>query len=542
MLNKLINTFKYRKEKKKIRDIYKKAQISSPSSDVVLFWMMGGMPLLTEIESTIALALVLRGEAVHAVVCDGSYVACVKREASDNKLISTWHNSCKSCMAENSGVLERFGIHYSFIGDYIDEATTVNAANFVKNIQWDMLDKIFSGRINLSKNIKSSVIRYLKGQTVDGQQEVIEEYAFTALITDAASMNIFDKLSPSSIFMSHGVYAEWGPALNNALALGIPVTSYVSCYLPSRFYFKKIRNVDSVNFHRIEDKAWEQLKKQAPLSVPESDRLKFFIEGRYKSQLCSDMKDFHSYSATEIESFIKKYSIDRSKPIWGLMCHINWDNVFDYTPMVYDNFNDWVLDTVKEMIKLADVEWLIKIHPAEAWTNPESGCQKLIEREFPSLPKHIKLVKAEDTINPLNLYELIDGAITVCGTAGLELLTLGKPVILAGKAHYGNKGFTYDGINKKTYKELLHKTIFLEALSEGQHVLAQRYAYCYFIQRQVPLPVFDDFFKFQIKNINKLLPGEDPFYDFICNEILKGQDFIMNEDLVRVAQTMGSAK
>ena len=56
--------------------------------------------------------------------------------------------------------------------------------------------------------------------------------------------------------------------------------------------------------------------------------------------------------------------------------------------------------------------------------------------------------------NPFDFFQLVDGDVTVYGTSGLELALLGKPVILAGEAHYGGKGFTYDGLSQNSYKEL----------------------------------------------------------------------------------------
>jgi capsule polysaccharide export protein KpsC/LpsZ len=146
------------------------------------------------------------------------------------------------------------------------------------------------------------------------------------------------------------------------------------------------------------------------------------------------------------------------------------------------------------------------------------------------------VIPAEEEISPLDFFELVDGGVTVYGTSGLEMALHGKPVILAGEAHYGGKGFTYDGLTIATYRELLYQAVSLQPLSEEQRRLARQYAYSFFIQRQVPFPVVKNpnsaWWEFQFDKRKLLLPGNDPFVDLICDRILDGQDFVMDENLV----------
>jgi capsule polysaccharide export protein KpsC/LpsZ len=228
------------------------------------------------------------------------------------------------------------------------------------------------------------------------------------------------------------------------------------------------------------------------------------------------------------------------------MAHINWDSVSDYAPMLYESFNEWMIDTIDIAKEVSDVQWLIKVHPAEAWDNPESGVEALVRKEFPELPGNIKLLSAEENISPLDFFGLVDGAVTVYGTAGLELAMQGKPVILAGDAHYGNKGFTHDAVSRLTYQNLLRHAGSIGPLRESQIDLAKKYAYCYFILRQIPVSVVANpnskWWSFQFDQRERLLPGNDPVIDFICERLLDGKDFVMSPELEFKANTYMNEK
>jgi hypothetical protein len=300
-----------------------------------------------------------------------------------------------------------------------------------------------------------------------------------------------------------------------------------------------VHEPDRIDFHKLSNTAWAR-RLEKPLSEEEEESLKRFLDRRYHERVSFDMKKMHQYRG-DVGRIRAKYRIESDKPVWGVMAHINWDSVSDYSPMAYESFDDWMVDTIDCVSRITDVQWLIKIHPVEAYDNPASGVQRLIQRRYPNLPDHVKVIPAEEELSPLEFFELVDGGVTVYGTSGLELCLMGKPVILAGEAHYGGKGFTYDGLNIDCYRRLLERAPSIGALPDEQLRLARLYAYSYFVARQVPLPMVRDrqsiWWKLQTNRRDLLIPGADPFLDFICEHLVNGEDFVMGTKLVALADS-----
>jgi capsule polysaccharide export protein KpsC/LpsZ len=209
--------------------------------------------------------------------------------------------------------------------------------------------------------------------------------------------------------------------------------------------------------------------------------------------------------------------------------------------MAYPSFDDWMIDTIEQVVQIPEVQWLIKIHPIEAGLDREIGVQRLIETRFPNLPSHVKMIPAAEEISPLEFFDLVDGGVTVYGTGGLELAMSGKPVIVAGEAHYARRGFTEDGMDVASYRKLLARARCIGPLTDEQRALARRYAYSLFIQRQVPLPVVHDpkslWWHMQFETREQLLPQKDPFLDFICDRLIDGKEFIMGRELAKLADS-----
>lgn len=511
-------------------------------SDLILFWIPGGMSLLLHIEAAIAGALKLRGKRVHAIICDGLYKACIRREITDNIPIEEWASLCKSCKAECSSTLEQLGIEYSFVGDYVTPQEMKEAASAAKSAIWKSTKSIVFKGILVGINIQSAIYRYLRGADLPQNEQIVKEYTYSANIVTIAAQNAITRLKPKQVFMSHGIYVDWGPAMQVAVANDIPVTCYMGSYLPYRFYLRTLTDYQEIDFHNLTEDAWNKIKNQE-LTKAQSQRLDHYLDDRYQRDSSFDMKEFKPFVGDKFKksAFLNTFGMDTTKPTVAILAHINWDAVSDYSSMLYDNFNDWIIDTIHTITNVTNVQWLLKVHPAEAWDNPDTGVEVLVKQHFPTLPDHIKVISATENINPLDFFSMIDAAVTCYGTSGLELALQGKAVILAGHAHYGRKGFTQDAYTIEEYHSLLQNVNSYNKLTIAQKELARRYAYCYFIQRQIPLAIVENpkskWWEFQFNKKELLLPGRDPVIDFICDRIVDGDDFIMSDELAVATNT-----
>jgi hypothetical protein len=522
---------------RRMSKLYERGDRLDPSKGTMLFWVPGGMPLLLHVEMAVAAAMRLRGYNVHAIICNSPYRACAIRVENEGVPIANWRDRCAGCIDKTSGFLDLLGIPYSYNGDYVTEAERAELWERTSDVTMENLSGLTEGGVALGNNVRSSIIRYLQGAALTGHEAVIREFAYSALITARASANAIDKLEPWRLFMSHGIYVDWGPALHIARRRGIPVTAWKSSYLTSHFYFRPVVDPSRIDFKALSPETWEEVKS-AELTPRQNARLDKFFDDRYKKNISFDMRNRPKQFRSDLSELKAKYA-PTDKPVWVVLSHINWDSVSDFAPMAYASFDDWILDTIRQAIEVPDVQWLIKIHPVEAYDNPATGVQRLIERTFPSLPDHVRVIPAEDDVSPANLFELMAGGVTVYGTAGLELALIGKPVIVAGEAHYGGMGFTHDALTPEAYRELLRKAATLGPLTDEQRGLVRKYAYSHFIQRQVPLDVLYDpsskWWQFQHQKTDSLLPGNDPFIQFICDRLLDGRDFNMPEELVAVS-------
>lgn len=521
-----------------MQQLYRQKPAPLPDAPTILFWVPGGMELLLHVESAIAAALHLRGYSVHAVICDSPYTACVKREVEDGIPFENWRDQCAKCIAANRNVLDTMGIPYSSVGDFVSQEAREALWARARQCTPENIRELSHNGVVIGHNVVSSLIRYRRGFSVDIEERVLQQYAYSALITAESARVAIGRFKPSRIFMSHGVYVDWGPALHTALKQHVPVTTWKSSYLSARFYFQQVSR-GNLDFYRLSDEAWRE-RVSTPLSRDEEKDLDAALHTRYHKPVAFDVQRLHR-GMGETERFRSHYGLEPGKPVWGVMCHINWDSVADYSPMAYASFDEWIIDTVKEVSRNTDVQWLIKVHPVEASYDREVGVERLIETRFPNLPSHVKLIPAAEEISPLEFFEMLDGGVTVYGTAGLELALDGKPVILAGEAHYGGKGFTEDGLDVASYRDLLARAGSIGRLTPLQTAVARQYAYSVFIQRQIPLPVVRDqhrlWWNLQHDKREQLLPTADPFLDFICQRLIDGNDFIMGRELVELAES-----
>jgi tetratricopeptide (TPR) repeat protein len=490
------------------------------------------------IELIMATALRLRGVDVIFVLCDGLLSGCLVRSIEHSCSDKDWNLQCKSCYATGSSIIEAMGLNFQKNCDLVDTAKQLEIKNIAQKIPKEEIAKLYHLDNPVGLYALSSTERFFKGKCLREDifyEKILRHYLYSALINTEAGKKALESIKPNRILMSHGIYVDWNPLFDLSIEANIPVTLWMAGYRKEHVYLKTATKDDKRNMYYISDSKWKKIR-----SEPFDDKKEKCIENYMQEQKVGLNYYTTLFKAPpkEPDKLYQELNLPKNRPIWGIFAHLNWDAVFCFEPMLFDDPTQWIMETVEKVSTINDVTWIIKIHPAERICGTQESVEEAIKRQYSKLPEHIRIIPAESGLNTYGLLPILDGGVTIRGTVGLELSILGKPVILAGSVHYGSKGFTYDCETKEKYFEVLNRAKLIPKLNEQQVQMAKRYAYIFFIQKQIPFKWLTggsyaekEELQINLLSVDELGQGQDNTLDMICDRILSGGDFLLDDTI-----------
>jgi hypothetical protein len=524
------------------RFVARHAGAAARSASPVLIWDLGNFPGIVGRHGLFATALRLRGQRTHTILCDGAPVACIRRGIEQPEALDEWSRPCNGCAAEAEVVAQKYGLDYSWVGTYVPAVERENFRRLSESLPVAALLEYKYRGVDTGRLAWSSLNRHMKGTLVEPdrlteeQERILRRYLYAALFNAHAANGALDALAPNSMLTSHGVYVDYAPAMSAASQRKVPAVSWSSAYADGHHYFTIPKAPNQLLLQGVTRRElWDERARTA-LTADEDKRLDDFLHQRYFRR---GARDILVVAAPESPAALRaRLGLRPGKPAVAVFTHVNWDACFDMSSMIYPNANVWTLETIRHAIRQDAVDWIIRVHPGELTDGSVLSTGDIIRKAFPELPAHVKVQWADSDINSYGLYQLIDGGVTIFSTVGVELAAMGKPVILAGQAHYGAKGFTLDASSRAEYVGMLERAAALAPLSAEQTALARRYAYWYFVQRQIPIRAIDleqgHWGDLDLDRIDSLLPGRDAIMDTVCRNIVEGRDFILpSEALVQ---------
>ena len=215
-----------------------------------------------------------------------------------------------------------------------------------------------------------------------------------------------------------------------------------------------------------------------------------------------------------------------------LFTNLTWDSAVIGQELAFARIQDWLAAAIEAFAERPDDELIVRIHPAEAklpGKNTREPIQTYIEQRFPTLPSNVRIIAATDPTSSYPLMLASDVGLVFTSTTGLELALRGKPVLVAGRTHYRDKGFTVDVASPEEFIVALDKALAdPEALAPDVE-MARRYAYLFFFRAPVASPGVEEHVlglaRITVKDLAELAPGHNASVDRICDGILDGGDF-----------------
>jgi hypothetical protein len=320
----------------------------------------------------------------------------------------------------------------------------------------------------------------------------------------------------------------------------VHVSTWNVAYRKRRFIFSH----DDTYHHTLLNEPrehWENLQ----LSPAQEQELMKYLSSRREGLF--DWIVFHRPTRQDPAEIAKRIGIDPSRPVVGLLTNVSWDAQLHYPANAFPTMLDWLVQTCEYFARRPDLQLLIRVHPAEISGFPPSRQPILpeLERRIPRLAPNIFVVPPESGMSTYALMSLCNAAIIYGTKMGVELTSVGLPVVVAGEAWIRNKGLTHDASTPDEYFRLLDRLPFAGRLGEEQVARARRYAWHFFFNRMIPLPFIDPkagypIYRLRLDRLEQLMPGESAGLDTICDGILGRGPFVLREKAAKAAELVTS--
>jgi len=334
------------------------------------------------------------------------------------------------------------------------------------------------------------------------------------------------------IILSHRVYVSYGMLARIALKYGSRVIisgiRRLRCYYNYDEIFtyelkpdnKLIKYIINKQIYTKIDKF---LEERFSGNIDQHDAINAYKNKKYysKEELCNKLKLIHHY------------------PIVFVMPHVFSDAPHSNEYMLFRDYYQWFLETIKYINKIKGINWIIKPHPSSYMYSETGEVEKIV---MDLKLNNINLAPSD--LSTASVFNISKTIITVSGTAGIEAACLGIKPIIAGKAVYSDFGIAYEPKNKHEYFSILKNINFISPLNEKEIIIAKAILYWTNIgafSNSTILPLKDivpnpeqkvmikqtiDSCKTIIKNLKCNNPQDDPYYLGIKKMIKRNEKYL----------------
>ena len=362
--------------------------------------------------------------------------------------------------------------------------------------------------VDIAKKVSRYDAMYTKQIEEIGDDDDLYQFRLRRnLPTALALQRAFERERPDVVIVPNGTILEMGVAYKVARKMGINTVTFEFADQRERIW---IAQNDEIMSHDT-SALWEGLGGQA---LPEEARqaMEALFSARKGARLWGDFARQWQQSPSQGATAVKETLGLDERPIALLPTNVLGDSLTLGRERISPTMADMIVGTIQHFIDHPEAQLLVRVHPGELKVHGTSMID-VIDQHFKTLPEHIHIIRPSDKTNTYDLVEIADLGIVFTTTVGMEMAMAGIPVIVTGKTHYANKGFTHEPSDWQAYTRLLKAMVanpVAYRLTEKQIEQVWLYAYLFFFEYSLPFPwhllwLAEDF---RLRPLSKVLSPE----------------------------------
>jgi hypothetical protein len=343
----------------------------------------------------------------------------------------------------------------------------------------------------------------LQVEEVDPESELYHLRLERNRLAARSALELMQSTRPQVVVIPNGSILEFGAVHQAARQLGLQVVTYEFGEQHQRIWIGQDREV----MRQETDELWAA-RKELPLAPEQLEQVQTLFASRQRASLWENFsRRWQGVPSQGGETVRQTLGLD-DRPVILLATNVIGDSLTLGRQVFSDSMTGWLERTVKYFEGRTGVQFVVRIHPGELITKGPSVAD-VVRNVLPNLPEHIHLLPADAPINTYDIIEIAQLGLVYTTTVGMEMAMSGLPVIVVGKTHYREKGFTLDPDSWEAYFALLQQVLDAPEdyrLAESQVELAWNYAYRFFFEYPKPFPwhllhIWDDLQEWPLRRV-----------------------------------------
>jgi len=300
---------------------------------------------------------------------------------------------------------------------------------------------------------------------------------------------LYPKLASSAydvLLLPNGSILEYGALYRTARSLGVRTVTFEFGEQRQRMWIAQ-----DAEAMRLDTSALWTTRGGLPLTPSELARLEALYEARKGAQRWSTFaRQWQAGRSQGAMAAAEQLRLDPSRPIALLCTNVVGDSLALDRQVFTRGMAEWLEATVRYFADQPQAQLIVRVHPGEMRGAGHPSVE-IVRSALPQLPAHVVVVPPDSKTNTYDLIELAHLGLVYTTTVGMEMAMQGVPVIVAGRAHYRDRGFTEDPTSLETYlttlDQLLHRPLGTP-LERHKVETAWQYAYRFFFEFPFSFP------------------------------------------------------
>lgn len=471
-------------------------------------------------DRAISLALRLRGVQVIPIYCDSiQHVEC-------NYWGGAWagkvqfSKNCASCNKISEQLWQHNPNKPIPLSRYLSGTDIEQIAAIVSCMDYDKALSFKKEGIAygvMAKDILVNSYLVATPTLIDNHEYLIKVHLQNLLMVSLAYERILEEQKPDRVVSNDSYYGMWAILEQHCKARAIPFYSHWPA-TKSRVAFAHNDAAMNLDF----TKSWPDFS-QIALTKNDEKRIEKWLAGE-RGYIIDPTKLAGHESDEPILS-----DIDPNKPTLVLPANVIWDLGALNKQILFNDMNDWIIETIEWFRNNGGYQLIIRPHPVETSSRiprTRETVEAVIDSSGLRLPGNVFLLKSDAKVT---LNELVDkynvrGVAVHTTTVGFECPARGIPVVTTAKSPYRGFGFTIDPTSKEEYFVCLSDLLTGEKklVTAKSRELAKKFIKFYHFHYYCNTGLFVGNPPVIKDNFREVLEEEDSPFGYVVNSIIDG--------------------